>query len=241
MKLFTTLMMTTIIFVTNAQDPAPEASEIPTTRKVLHEAATLWMDAYTHMKKMNYIGTEASYETSQIYFYSKENLNMLRALKPDSPNLSFRFYLGDDSLPHFGLVNDYSASMIIVDADNVSKIVDTSDYSSKVVDWLSYLDTNNPTMAYVRSYTMLWTSIDTIMGDENTYLRVDPVVHTLSPYDPNYQVSDPTIEGFLAFDLLVRGAMSNTVESIYSSMVPAPSTTEYYDFAMPCPKNCPEK
>ena len=232
MKVLSTFILLAIFFTTRAQDQVEFE-----TRKVLPMAAMLWKKAYDDLKTQEYIGTSAMSDVSQRYFFSKQQIAVLKGRSTDTDTVIFYIYLDADDLPCFAMANIQDTTQLLVYKDSASVIMPSSNYTTNVSDWEAYLTSNDSTMAYVTSYILPWSSIGEIMGDKQN-IQVEPVVHVVSPYDDNYQVMNQSHEGFIAIDLLLIGTNESPTDNL-GTVYTVPNKGKYYDFAMPCPKNCP--
>lgn len=207
------------------------------SRLVLQEGLNVWRASYAQLVKDSVVGNSGK---PDVLAFPVKDLKILHALDSKNPNISFWFYMEEDSIPKFALSNENdSTQFLIIEKGNAVK-KDSAFMNPKFSKWKSWCASTKDRFVYVKLYRYNWDELFKLIDTSvNDILCIENVAHTVNSDSQIYKVPKESsngvyVEGFVVLDIILWGAKSGLTENRKGWKV-----SDKFDFAMPCPKFCP--
>jgi hypothetical protein len=247
MKQFTILFCIYLLSATNVQSQTETIC--PEDRYVMSETVTLWQNNYVQIQKDGLLGMSSDVnpvfitKTTLLEFLQYEieesasgELSVNEVDTITCPTFNFWFYMNSDSVLQTALGMNGNSADLLRYLDGGWQPSDNEDIQEDIERWKTYTMDSNSILVYVSKYSFNLASIDSLINIEGFKgISIENVIHSVAPnsdkYDLTYKTDYETKEGYLAVDILLNVITSENSSDIH----------DCYNFAMPCPKNCPEK
>lgn len=202
------------------------------SRKVVHIGLLAWRAIYKELRNQKIIDYSGSIDTVSFSYTTLSNLYDGDLDKSSTGMVVFRYYLETDTSKHpkiaIGNMDDPSRYLIKMEGKDtiVCLCKDGCDLKQKFGHWEHFLEQDS-SLIEIQSYNYCWNFIGSKITKE-CRLVIENLAHTTSPDDPRYKLPPNNKEGYIAFDIAFK------YDSSHSGNI------SHYDFAVPCPKACPE-
>jgi hypothetical protein len=232
--------------ITDSCDTCPFPS-----RDVTNLGIDMWRAMYQELGRLGEINN--SYTPDTVSFSRKFLDSLYYNNTPGTINSStkgtvmFRYYMVEDNdngngKPKLNIAIGSCAdtSRYLIKIDGREEIVKLNEYQPLMDGfnlWEAILTVEGTPLIYVTSYNYCWSNIGIGFSRPHSdhRLYIENVAHTVSPLDTNYQLPEhSSYEGYVAFDIALafkRSVITNPTGEVGS-------TSQFVDFAAPCPKAC---
>ena len=114
-----------------------------------------------------------------------------------------------------------------------------SELNHGMCNWHTF--TSQGSILQILKYSYPWDQIRNMTNDFSQPLSIELIAHTISPGDPNFELpsGEEHVEGYIAIDILFHNDSDSQTPSNNKTKDGA-TISNYYNFAMPCPKACPK-
>ncbi len=231
MKFSLTLIATCFFFSAIAQNNS-DTTCIP-GRTVLPIAVQSWKAVYQQLANNHIIGSNAvSHSTGYISISQLTHL-LPPAQASENGNceiLNFWIYMDSDTIPKIAISREGQSDSLIT-LDNGGQLQPISQLSNEFNRWVTFTDSSRQCLIYVQKFRYEWSQIEALfINQQYDSLSIEFVAHSVSPLSTIYELPDQNVEGWITLDIILQGIKSRSNGT---------KTSSYFDFAMPCPKNCP--
>ena len=208
-------------------------AQCPSNRIIKKEAVSIWESTYCQLSTTGIIPEKDckkklifNYESVMNLFHQEVPVVTASEVNYSCRVITFWLYL-DENGPQFALSNENDESLFLT----VDGMKTKEEMQTKFNAWKNLAQQPSTYLVYVKKYRYSWEKVLEMLKD-NSNLVLGKLAHTVSPEDPNFDppkessTNGVPYEGFFAIDFSLKSENANAYDS--------------YDFAMPCPKNCPE-
>lgn len=234
--LFTVLTVSIFTFNVHSQKnlTSEKIETIPCSlpkRQVLGQAVEIWKASYHILRTYGLIDKETKYDRVKILKIHLDELRDKAGNKDSAGEVIFRYYMEAGlSVPRIAIRDAKDSTIYLTINEYGNKEFQTlNELQSKFKNWEGYLDRYKDHLVMVKEYRYCWESLNIPMHGE---LVITNVAHTVSPDNARYELPQDEYEGYIAFDMI----FNYKYDSFIDTLLPL----ELHDFAVPCPKNCPE-
>lgn len=202
------------------------------SKPILQIAVKIWQSSYSKLREESLIDQDTTFDIIQ---FTREQLQALKDQSPESEMLVFRYYKNDgQNLPRISIRNSKNPNTYLLDD---ATFVDSAHLHDGFQNWRSFLLNDSSPFLYVQEYHICTSIIDSILSrSESSTLAVQNVAKVISPANDRYEHRDSSYVGYISFDLLFT--TSEDIILPQNKDFARSTTSNYYNFASPCPKLC---